>query len=141
MLLLFVDWLSSCHQLATLGGDLVRLAPVVEDVEEPGLLQVPALKEEAVMIIISIRGNWRSLSGPRTMVTDGDVTIIYFYFCVNFRKDIDSMESYVLSTEDGIHFLNTFTFSFSSSFNILCILITAEFKYLSVLVFLTLNFS
>ena len=66
--------LSSCHQLATLGGDLVRLAPVVEDVEEPGLLQVPALREEAVMIIISIRGNWRSLSGPRTMVTDGDVT-------------------------------------------------------------------
>ena len=92
--------LSSCHQLATLGGDLVRLAPVVEDVEEPGLLQVPALREEAVMIIISIRGNWRSLSGPRTLVNDGDVTIIYFYFCVNFRKDIDSMESYVLSTED-----------------------------------------
>ena len=81
----------------------MRLAPVVEDVEEPGLLQVPALREEAVMIIISIRGNWRSLSGPRTMVTDGDVTIIYFYFCVNFRKDIDSMESYVLITEDGIN--------------------------------------
>ena len=60
------------NQLA--GGDLVRLAPVVEDVEEPGLLQVPALKEEAVMIIISIRGNWRSLSGPRTIITDGDVT-------------------------------------------------------------------
>ena len=52
----------------------MRLAPVVEDVEEPGLLQVPALKEEAVMIIISIRGNWRSLSGPRIMITDGDVT-------------------------------------------------------------------
>ena len=30
------------------------------------------------------------------------------------------MESYVISTEDGINFLNTFTFSFSTSFNILC---------------------
>ena len=62
--------------------------------------------------------------------------IFYFYLYVNFREDIDSEEPHVLSTGDTT-FLYIFKLTFSSSFNILFIFITAEFIYLSVLAFFT----
>ena len=46
------------------------------------------------------------------------------------------MDIHILSPDDDNNFLNVFIFSCSSSFNILFILMTAEFMNLSVLAFL-----
>ena len=64
------------------------------------------------------------------------LSFIYFII-LNFRKDKDNdfMDLHVLSPDDGSNFLNVFIFSCSSSFNILFILMTAEFMNLSVLAF------
>ena len=67
---------------------------------------------------------------------NGNGIYLFIYLYVNFRKDIDSEEPHVLCTGE-ITFLYIFKLAFSSSFNILFILITAEFMYLSVLAFFT----